>query len=78
MSIRIVVNDACSYAKSVNARVPQGYVLFPTLFLLHVSDVLHISNIRINADEYEDALYTGRASVSQYVDKCLNKLKYST
>ncbi|XP_045493438.1 uncharacterized protein LOC123692709 [Colias croceus] len=60
----------------VNAGVPQGCVLSPTLFLLHINDMLQISNIHCYADDSTgDASYTGHANFSQeIVDECRNTL----
>lgn len=44
-SIKIVVNGACSDSMSVNASVPQSCVLSPTLFLLHINNMLQVSGI---------------------------------
>ena len=75
-SITVVVDGSCSDRRSVNAGVPQGCVLSPTLFLLHINDMLQTSNIRCYADDSTgDALYTGRANISRAnVDECRNKL----
>ncbi|XP_013173125.1 PREDICTED: RNA-directed DNA polymerase from mobile element jockey-like, partial [Papilio xuthus] len=65
-SIKVVVDGACSDPKPINAGVPQGCVLSPTLFLLHINDMLQISNIHCYADDSTgDALYTARANVSR-------------
>ncbi|XP_045537571.1 synaptic vesicle glycoprotein 2B [Papilio machaon] len=50
-SIKVVVDGACSDPKPINAGVPQGCVLSPTLFLLHINDMLQISNIHCYADD---------------------------
>ena len=51
---RLVVLDGKSSQRySINARVPQGSILGPTLFLLYIND-LHddvVSNIAIYADD---------------------------
>lgn len=75
-SIKVVVDGACSDSKSVNAGVPQGCVLSPTLFLLHVNDMLQISGIHCYADDSTgDALYTGHSNISrENVIECRNKL----
>ena len=41
-------------------------MLSPTLFLLHINDMLQISSIRCYADDSTgDAYYTGRANISR-------------
>lgn len=61
--IRAVVDGACSETMSINAGVPQGSVLSPTLFILHINDLLQISNIHCYADDSTgDAHYLGRAN----------------
>lgn len=61
--IKIVVDGECSDSLSVNAGVPQGCVLSPTLFFLHINDMLQISGIHCYADDSTgDAYYTGRAN----------------
>ena len=47
----------------INARVPQGCVLSPTLFILHINDMLSIDNIHCYADDSGDARYTSRGNV---------------
>ncbi|CAK1586602.1 unnamed protein product [Parnassius mnemosyne] len=65
-SIKVVVDGACSDYKSINAGIPQGCVISPTLFLLHNNDMFQTSNIHCYADDSTgDALYTGRANISQ-------------
>ncbi|CAG5057889.1 unnamed protein product [Parnassius apollo] len=75
-SIKVVVDGASSDCKPINAGVPQGCVLSPTLFLLHINDMLHTRNIHCYADDSTgDALYTGRANISrENVSECRDKL----
>ncbi|CAF4943736.1 unnamed protein product [Pieris macdunnoughi] len=75
-SIKVVIDGACSDLKPVNAGVPQGCVLSPTLFLLHINDMLKLSNIHCYADDSTgDTFYTGRAGISRaVVDEYRNKL----
>ncbi|CAK1580278.1 unnamed protein product [Parnassius mnemosyne] len=74
--IKVVVDGACSDYKPINAGVPQGCVLSPTLFLLHINDMLLTGNIHCYADDSTgDALYTGRANISrENVAEYRNKL----
>ncbi|XP_063540969.1 uncharacterized protein LOC134749894 [Cydia strobilella] len=75
-SIKVVVDGECSDSMSVNAGVPQGCVLSPTLFLLHINDMLQISGIHCYADDSTgDASYTGRTNISrENVIESRNKL----
>ena len=45
----MVLNGKSSQEYPVKARVPQGSILGPTLFILHIDDV--ICNIAISADD---------------------------
>lgn len=75
-SIKTVVDGECSELMSLNAGVPQGCVLSPTLFLLHINDMLQISGIHCYADDSTgDAIYNGRASFSrENVNECRKTL----
>ncbi|CAK1586475.1 unnamed protein product [Parnassius mnemosyne] len=65
-SNKVVVDGACSDYKPINAGVPQGCVLSPTLFLLHINDMLQTGSIHCYADDSTgDALYTGRTNISR-------------
>ncbi|CAH2094107.1 unnamed protein product [Euphydryas editha] len=62
--IRAVVDGCCSAKLDLNAGVPQGSVLSPTLFLLHINDLLSIDGIHCYADDSTgDAFYTCRANI---------------
>ena len=41
-SIRVVIDGFASNLKSINAGVPQGSVLSPTLFLIFINDLLSL------------------------------------
>lgn len=64
-SIQVVVDGLCSKTIPINAGVPQGSVLSPTLFLLHINDMLHSGNIHCYADDSTgSAHYNGRAKMT--------------
>ena len=58
---------------------PQGCELSPSLFLLHINDMLKDSSIHCYADDNTvEAVYSGRASLSRVnVDQCRSKLVFS-
>lgn len=63
-SIKVVIDGCCSDVLRINACVPQGCVLSPTLFILHINDLLSIDSIYCYADDSTgDARYFGRASL---------------
>ena len=74
-SIKVAVDGFCSEHMPVNASVSQGCVLPPTLFLLHINDMLEDSTIHCYADNSTvDPVRPGRASLSQKnVDQSRNK-----
>ncbi|RVE54942.1 hypothetical protein evm_000309 [Chilo suppressalis] len=49
--IRVITDDSSSRFMSVNPGVPQGSVLSPTLFLLHINDLIPLGNIHCSADD---------------------------
>ena len=49
--LRVLVDGFASELMQVNAGVPQGSVLSPTLFLLHINDMLSLGNIHCYADD---------------------------
>ena len=52
MRLRVVLNGKSSQEYPVNARVPQGSIIGPTLFLLYINDLPDvICNIAIYADD---------------------------
>ena len=70
------VDGFCSKHMAVNAGVPRGCVLSPTLFLLHINVMLEDSSIHCYADDSTvDSVYSGRASLSrENAKQCRNKL----
>ncbi|CAG9790629.1 unnamed protein product [Diatraea saccharalis] len=65
-SIKVLIAGECSDLLSINAGVPQGCVLSPTLFLLHINEMLQISGIHCFADDStKDSTYNGRANISR-------------
>ncbi|VVD05636.1 unnamed protein product [Leptidea sinapis] len=75
-SLQVVVEGYCSNPKPENAGVPQGCVLSPTLFLLHINDMLDTSNIHCYADySTGGAVYTGHAGLSrEIIEQCRKEL----
>lgn len=49
--IRVLCDGRASQSLPVNAGVPQGSVLSPTLFLLHINDLLNSGSIHCYADD---------------------------
>ena len=57
-SLRVVVNGQSSHAHSINAGVPQGSILGPTLFLLFINDLpKHIINSLVDIYADDTTLY---------------------
>lgn len=65
--ISVTVDGHCSDKLPINAGVPQGSVLSPTLFLLHINDMLaHNASVHCYADDSTvDAYYTAPANASR-------------
>lgn len=64
--IKSVIDGFCSESMPINAGVPQGSVLSPTLFIIHINDMLQISGLHCYADDSTgDTLYSGRANASR-------------
>ena len=57
-SLQVVINGQSSQAHSINAGVPQGSILGPTLFLLFINDLPnHILNSLVNIYADDTSLY---------------------
>lgn len=69
--IRVLCDGCSSRFVSVNAGVPQGSVLSPTLFLLHINDMISLGNIHCYADDstvhmgYLGHAAAGRAEIAE-------------
>ena len=50
-NIQVVIDGISSRAVSINAGVPQGSVLSPTLFLIFINDLMELGNIHCYADD---------------------------
>ena len=59
----------------MNAGIAQSGFPSPTLYLLHINNMLEDSNVHCHVDDNtEDAVYAGRESLSREdVDLCRNK-----
>lgn len=61
------MDGLCSETMLINTGVPQGSVLSPTLYILHINYMLLTSDIHCYADDStgDRDRYTGRANVSR-------------
>lgn len=72
--IRVLSDGCASRLMPVNAGVPQGSVLSPTLFLLHINDMLPLGNIHCYADDSTvHGGYNGHPAAGQ-VDAEVNRV----
>lgn len=71
-NIKVVVKSPCSDLKHVNAGVPHGCVLVPTLFHLHRNDMLRMSKINCYVgDSTGDVLYSSLSGISrEHIENC--------
>jgi retron-type reverse transcriptase len=57
-TLSVVVDGYCSSFHTINAGVPQGSVLAPTLFLLHINDLLSATNNPIHSFADDSTLHS--------------------
>ena len=55
---RVVVKNEESMTLTVTSRAPQGSVLRPTLFLIHINDLLDCINCNVSLYADDTLLYT--------------------
>lgn len=73
-SIKVVVNGRESSAASINAGVPQGSILGPTLFLVFINDLTHVvsSDIGMFADDTTLSAVVPNIKSRDAINKAIN------
>ncbi|GBP47813.1 hypothetical protein EVAR_79662_1 [Eumeta japonica] len=77
---KAVIAGICPDPTPVNAVVPQNCVLFSTMVIPHINDLLKIENLRCYAnDSVVDVLYLDHANISQdRINDCGNQTEIKT